>query len=136
MANKKITSIPLSEKQVTEQVIGFLKSEGFVCFRMQAGTVRGLTGGSFIKLNPKGTPDWVAISGCYVKGYAKTIFLEMKRSKGGKLSPDQISWHTEAAKDNLAVFVVSDYKEFRKQYESLFVPNGLGNDITIPVDML
>jgi len=132
---KRVKSIPLSEKAVTEQVIGFLKAKGFTCFRMQSGTVRGLTGGSFIKLNPKGTPDWIAIYGCYRTGYTKTIFLEIKKSTGGRVSKDQEAWHADAARKNLAVFVVSDFDAFRKDFETLFKPNGICDDLTVPLDM-
>lgn len=135
VANKKVSTLPLSEKQVTDQCISFLRAKGFTCFRMQSGTVRGLTGGSFIKLNPKGTPDWIAVYGCYRTGYAKTIFLEMKCSKGGKLSADQVSWHAAAAKKNLSVLVVSDFDTFRKEFETLFPANGICDDITVPLEM-
>lgn len=135
VANKKVSVLPLSEKAVTDQCISFLKAKGFQCFRLQSGTVRGLTGGSFIKLNKKGTPDWVAIYGCYRTGYTKTIFLELKRSKGGKVSTDQAAWHADAAKKNLAVLIVSDFDTFRKQFEALFQPNGICDDLTVPLEM-
>lgn len=134
VANKKVASFPLSEKAVTDQCISFLRAKGFLCIRMQSGTVRGLTGGSFIKLNPKGTPDWIAIYGCYLTGYTKTLFLEMKRSKGGKLSADQVAWHADAAKKNLAVLVVSDFDQFRREYDALFRANGICDDATVPLD--
>ncbi len=138
-ANPKISSIPLSEKAVTEQCIGFLKAKGFLCFRLHSGTVRALTRGTFIKLNPKGTPDWIAVSALYKYGYTQTLFLEIKRSKGGKLSEDLIAWHAEARRNRLTVLVVSDFKEFKAQYDDLYKArrgDGLCNDPTVPLHLI
>ncbi len=120
MKDTTLVKIKLSEKQVTDQCIAFLRAKGFTCFRMQSGTVRGLTGGTYMKLNPKGTPDWIAVCSSFRAGYTKTLFLEMKKSNGGKLSADQVAWHADAARKNLAVMVVSDFDAFREQFEAMW----------------
>lgn len=134
MPNLKIKSIPLTEKQVTEQVKGFLEAKGWTYIRLNSGLLR-TPDKRFMRVGKVGLPDAVAVYGCYASGYTKTLFLEYKRSSGGKVSKSQSEWHQEALKKKLVVLVVSDFKEFRKQYDTLFGGNGICDDATVPLSM-
>jgi hypothetical protein len=72
----------LSENKVTEQVRTFLEEHGYLVFRMQSGRFRGA--GGWITMNPKGTPDLLAIH----KGTQSATFIETK-TKDGKANKDQ-----------------------------------------------
>jgi hypothetical protein len=103
----------LSERDVTAQVKSFLESRGWVWFRLQSGTVRGMTRGTPIRLNKKGCPDAFAVRD------RECLFIELKRA-GKKLSPAQAEWFEFAAVrgimaiwcDSLEVFVA----KYRKAY--------------------
>jgi len=50
----------------------------------------------------------------------KLLFIEMKRTKGGSVKPDQKEWIEELNKiDNVYAFVAKGYEEAKKIIESL-----------------
>jgi hypothetical protein len=79
----------LTEKMVTEQVIGWLKAKGWLCVRLQSGLV-DLPGARKMRVGTPGLPDW-----CCFKD-KRYFFLELKRA-GKQLSADQIQWFVEVA---------------------------------------
>ena len=94
MANVKFK---FSEKEVTAQVKQYLESQGWLYIRLQSGLLR-TADRRFLRVGKPGTPDSIAVLGCYMSGYTKTLFLEFKKSKGGKLSADQIMWARRSQK--------------------------------------
>lgn len=122
--------LALTEKQVTEQVKQFLEINGWTYLRLQSGLLR-TADKRFLRVGKAGLPDAVAFHGCYEPGYTKTLFLEFKKSSGGKLSPEQEAWRLAAIKKRLMFMVVSDFKEFKQQYEDLYFPAGY--DATGPI---
>jgi hypothetical protein len=113
-----------SEADVTKTILGFLKAELWRCYRLQSGKVRGLSGGRPIKLNEKGTPDWIAIrpffpdsktAGCM----SQAFYLEVKRP-GGKVRPAQAAMHIALRQDGFTVLVADSYNAFIREYKASF----------------
>lgn len=131
--------LQLSEKQITEQVKGFLETKGWLYLRLQSGLLRTMDK-RFLRVGKPGTPDAVAVNALYREGYTQTLFLEFKRAKGGKLSADQVAWHAEARRNRLTVLVISDFKEFKVQYDDLYKARRgddvCGSDPTLPLHLI
>ena len=81
----KRNRVTLTEANVTQQIKGYLVSLGWIGYRLQSGVVRGVTQGTYITLNPNGTPDWFFVRG------SELLFVEMK-APGKKLAPAQENW--------------------------------------------
>ncbi len=111
----RIANLPLAEREVAKAVIGWLRMRGWLALRLNAGAVRGITGNSFMRLQPKGCPDWVAL-----RYDRQPLFLEFKKSHGGKLSADQLAFHEDLTRRSLRVWVVSNINEFLKMADELF----------------
>jgi len=75
----------LTEKQITEQILGFLRSRSWYCLRIQSGLLPTSDGKRFVRLGQKGVPDFVCFRG------REALFVEMKRP-GKQLSRDQKAW--------------------------------------------
>lgn len=75
------------ERETAKDHDDFLVSlRGWTRIRLHAGTLKRR--GCFVFMNTKGTPDKL-----YLRrrdGIDQILFLENKRDRGGKLSPDQI----------------------------------------------
>lgn len=105
----------LSERAVTAQIIGtkkapgFMRVEGWDCIRLQSGTVRGATRGTFMRLGEDGLPDWVCVRGL------QYVFLELKASDG-RLRPAQIAWHEHAVRRGYPVMVANGLGSFMQAY--------------------
>lgn len=78
-----------SENQVTNTIIQGLTAHGYKVWKTFAGTAPILNKGQMIfrrqrtGLETKGMPDLIAIS------KNKILFIEVKKSSGGKVSPEQ-----------------------------------------------
>lgn len=96
----------LTEKHVTEQVIGWLKAHSCYCVRLNSGLI-STPDGRRMRIGERGLPDWIILRD---KRY---FFLELKRP-GKTLSPDQESWFEFAKRggypaiwaDGLGMFLV------------------------------
>lgn len=108
-------TMKLTEAQVTQQIKGWMLAKGWTAYRLQSGTVRGVTQGTYITLNPAGTPDWLFVRG------ADILFVEMKAT-GKKLNPKQVLWMVVALTsgtpatwaDSLETFIGN----YRLEYEN------------------
>ena len=54
--------LKLSEKQVTEQCIGWLRSQGYFCIRLNSGLLK-TPDGRTIRIGEKNIPDWAVLKG-------------------------------------------------------------------------
>lgn len=107
----------LLERDVTKQVVDYLKLKSWILLRLHSGTVRGKTGGGFIRLNSPGTADWIAIRG---KPKHQILFLEMKRENGGVVSAQQMSVALQYESQGIPTAVVSNLDDFKKWYEESY----------------
>jgi hypothetical protein len=106
-------AVSLSERDVTGQVRSFLQSRGWTWFRLQSGTVRGMTRGTPIRLNKKGTPDAFAVRG------RECLFIEMKRL--GKVpQPAQVQWFDWAEVMGIMAIWADSIEMFTAKYGRLF----------------
>lgn len=48
-----------SEREVTADCIGWLRSQGWTCRRQHVGTFQPITGGSPVKIGEGGESDWI-----------------------------------------------------------------------------
>ena len=113
-ARSKGTALPaLKESDITTQIKGFLESRGWYAIRLQSGTVRGVTGGTFMRLGKRGLPDW-----CFLRG-REALMVEMKRP-GGKLSADQQKWFTWAEIQGIMALHADGLGAFMAKYGRLY----------------
>jgi len=90
-----------TENEVRKEVHAYLKKEGWIATTMYTG---GIPTGHGLASNPaKGFPDIIALHP--VKRCI--IFIELKKNKGGTLSPEQQTWHTDLRRCKQKVYVVT-----------------------------
>lgn len=121
MTRKQVLGRVTTERAVTKSCIDFLKVQGWRCFRLHAGLVRGITGGHPIRLNANGTPDYLAVRSIQrvpTGGGYFILFCEFKRP-GLKPSPVQLAEHTALRREGFPVIVADSFESFREQYEAL-----------------
>ncbi len=106
----KRTKLPaLTEKHVTDQVIGWLRAKGWMCVRQQSGLVN-LPGDRKMRVGTPGLPDW-----CCFKG-ARYFFLELKRPSK-KLSEDQLIWFAMAERNKINAMWCDGLGNFLAKFE-------------------
>ena len=108
--------INLTEAQVTEQCIDYLRAEGWRCIRLNSGLFQRPNGKHRVRIGEPGMPDWICVPGGRVHGHLRpaAFFLELKRSKGGQLSDAQSRWIYDATEDGLLVCVCRGLDELRE----------------------
>jgi hypothetical protein len=99
----------LTEKQVTEAVIGWLRVKGWMCVRLQSGLM-DLPGNRKIRIGIPGLPDW-----CCFKG-SRYFFLEMKRPRK-ELSEDQKIWFALAERNKINAMWCDGLGNFLAKFE-------------------
>lgn len=109
-ASKKLA---LSERQVTEACIGWLRAKGWYMVRLQSGLVRGATRGTFMRLGEDGLPDWIAFKG------TTYFFLEMKAS-GKKLGDKQAEWFRFAERSGFPAIWADGLSRLISEYQARF----------------
>ena len=105
--------IKLSEQQTTAQVKAFLQSNGWLLFRLQSGVVQGVTRGTYMTLNKRGTPDYFAVR---EKDY---FFFEMKASDK-KPGPHQEIWFSMASVNGIPCIWADGIDMFLDKYWKLY----------------
>ena len=110
----KIRPPVLSERDVALQIRTWLEARGWYAIRLQSGTVRGVTRGTFMRLGVPGLPDWVFLRKW--GGYAIHLLVEVKR-KGGKLRPEQVAWNAMADRLGLWHILADSLESFIAKYE-------------------
>lgn len=84
------------ESHVLRQITDYLTVEGISWFRMNAG--EAMVDGRKIRLAPKGTADLLATvprfraAGWEQYGWAIPMWIEIKRPKGGRRTPEQVAF--------------------------------------------
>ena len=126
----KLTSagrLRLSEADVTEQCLDFLRVEGWTCIRQHVGKFIPLADKdkddpTVITIGEKGDPDWLVFK-VYSSRLAYLFFLELKRP-GGRLRPDQKLKHIALRQAGWLVCVASG----RDQLWEWMAKNGLARE--------
>jgi hypothetical protein len=104
------------ERDVTKQIVDWLRCRGWLCLRLQSGVMRGQTGGTFVRLSPNGTPDWIITHPKW-----GTAFVEMK-APGKPLRPAQVLWHDREKAAGHRVIVADSFDSFLETYGRLIEP--------------
>jgi hypothetical protein len=99
----------LSEDQVKNTCINYLKKQGWEITTIYTGGVPTSTG--LIPNPAKGIPDCIATH----KEFEKLVWIEWKKSHGGKLSEFQIEFHERLKHCKQLVFVVNSLDSLKKQ---------------------
>lgn len=99
-----------TEKQVVLACTRYLKSKGWITKTIYTGGIQAPSGR--LVTNPaKGIPDCIAFN----LKKQKIIWIEYKRSAGGKISPEQQQWHDDLRSCGQLVFVVTSVSSLIKQ---------------------
>jgi hypothetical protein len=101
----------LTEKHVTEQVIGWLKAHRFYCVRLNSGLI-STPDGRRLRVGERGLPDWIIIRGL------RFFFMELKRP-GKTLSPDQENWFAWATREGIPAIWADGLGMFLAKLEAL-----------------
>lgn len=102
-------TLKLTEKQITQQVIGVLKTQGYTCIRLNSGLVQNMAGVR-MRLGEVGLPDWIVLRG------SEYCLLEMKAT-GKSLTPIQAAWHADAKRKGLRVAWTNELEGLRHKIE-------------------
>ncbi len=103
----------LTEKQVTEQVIGWLKVNGWLCVRLQSGLME-LPGNRRIRVGTPGLPDWACFN------HDRYFFLELK-APGKAPSIAQLDWMRMAHTKGLTVLWADGLGNFLGNMEAIWM---------------
>jgi hypothetical protein len=88
----------LTEKQVSEQLDDMMRAEGWRRIRHSSGTATRVDKSSLavgmMNIGEPGMPDrqYIYYLG-KASGFCLVVWVELKRSKGGKLRESQVNWH-------------------------------------------
>lgn len=113
----------LSEREVSAQVVAFMQAEGWTAKRNQVGTfAKGGGSKSYFRFGKPGEADYTFVRYLRTRypGQAAVCHIEMKREKGGVISPDQIAWRREQEAMGAVVLMASDFDSFRADYYRMF----------------
>jgi len=99
----------LTEAQITEQVIGWLRSKQWECVRLQSGLMRTKDGRP-IRIGKKNIPDWICTK------RERYFYLELKRP-GETLSAGQLGWFAEARLKKLNAMWADSFGGFLAKFE-------------------
>ncbi len=102
----------LTEKQVTEQVIGWLKANGWLCVRLQSGLV-DLPGNRKMRVGTPGLPDWICCN------HDRYFFLEVK-SPIKVPSPIQNEWMNSARRQGITAIWANGLGSLMVQMEAIW----------------
>lgn len=78
------------ERDVTAQIIRYLRVRGWRCQRQHSGLARFPGGGAPVRIGEPGIADWLCLRPL-CEGVAEVFYLELK-APGGKLSQAQQDW--------------------------------------------
>lgn len=104
----------LLEREVTKQVLDFLRTRGWRPIRHQ----RTIMPGSF-QTGEAGMADHENVF-YLLGGVSVTLWTEFKRTKGGKLSEDQKDWQLEERRRGAVVWNVNEFNVFLPMYMEQF----------------
>lgn len=100
----------LTEKQVKIKVVGYLRKQGWEVFTVYLGGIP--TGLGMLASNPlKGFPDLI----CTHSGQKEIMYVELKKTKGGKVSTEQLVWHARLRDCNQKVYVITSIEDLKKE---------------------
>lgn len=110
------------EAKVSSDISDFMKKKGWRKLRQQSAMVSRLVAGvpdpqQVFRIGEKGMTDLMFIY--YLdqsKGLTVTVWVEVKRSKGGVLGEDQIEWQTKEIERGALVINASNVQEYIETY--------------------
>jgi hypothetical protein len=104
MQHYRLTSDELVESDIIRQCLDLLVMRGWLPLRLHCGALKSPDGRHWVKLHPKGTPDYIVTHWHY-----PAFFLETKRPKGGVISDTQAQRHREITRQfNVQILVCDD----------------------------
>ncbi len=107
---KRIAKLPdLTEAQVTEVVIDWLRTNGWRCERVQSGLFKTKDGRT-IRIGKRGWSDW----NCFKA--SRYFKLELKRP-GKELSKDQVEYFEGCKRDKLNIMWADSFGSFLAKFE-------------------
>ena len=111
----------LKEKHVSQQVKDFLEWQGWRLVRNNVTKLRDYAG-HWTSYGEVGMPDFLALYYCQHDhpGVAVALWVEVKKADG-KLSPQQVVWHTAELARGGCVVVASHFEDFEKWYWEHFL---------------
>jgi len=113
---KKTLVAKLSEDQVKDQCVTYLKSRGWESITIYTGGIP-IGGGRYAENPAKGIPDTIA------KKVPKKVWIEYKKSHGGIVSPEQAWWHTWLRACGDTVLVVNSLEVLKEGMNEAFGEN-------------
>lgn len=108
MANSKL------ESQVVQLCRKWLKTQGWEPITLFTGGIQ--TARVMVKNPAKGIPDSLNF---HIET-KRMLWIEYKREKGGKVSPEQAIWHLYLRTCGQIVFVVNSVESLKKQMEEIY----------------
>ena len=106
----------LLEKDVTRQVSDFLVYRGWRRFRNNVGGKYDAHG-NYTPYGERGMPDMLFVNYHRIKKpWSMMLWIETKRSRGGRLSEYQLEWQEAERARGAIVLCVSDFREFEQWY--------------------
>ena len=93
----------MTESEIQKEIIAYLKVQGFLVLRTNAGSVR-----HNVKMAPSGFPDLMVIM-----GHGKVLFIEVK-TPTGKVSDIQLNMHDRLIVSGHDVMVARSVEDVQK----------------------
>lgn len=110
-------NLQLAEKQITEQVVGFMTLRGWRAVRKQVAKFTNPVGG-VVSIGEKGMADYQFI--WYLpNGISLVLWVEMK-APDGQLRDDQVKWITREMARGGVVYVADDFRVFEAWYYQVY----------------
>lgn len=137
---KPPSALNLLEREVDKQVSKFLVERGWRRIRFQRTVIPGM-----FQTGEPGIPDCQYVRYLDRSGLAVVIWVETKRTRGGKVGQDQIDWRNREKERGAVVLKVNDAEELRREYERRFtwlhqppwnakVPQPVGHQTSIELE--
>ncbi len=112
---RKASGVPvIAEKDVQRGVIDLLQAAGWIVVRVHVGMFKGWNRDTPVSMNKgkEGFPDLIAV--CHSRdGLSRVLFIETKRSKGGKLSQQQEQWRDHLLSQGYEWVLVQDVQQLQ-----------------------
>ena len=113
----KLTGPLLQERDVTTQIITYLRFRGWRCHRLHVGRFRSMDGRRVVSIGQEGEPDWLCVHADF-----QPFYLEIKRPSE-RLRRSQELWILSARRDGFRVLDLAGRKDplewFMEEYERI-----------------
>ena len=111
LALNKDGTLRVAERDVQKAVTDPFGYYGWLVIRTHAGLAASLDGRRRIRLGPKGRPDLLVIQP------HRAVWIELKKPKEGRLSPQQRAWRSWLKKNGYEYLLLRSAEEAEKWLE-------------------